>query len=85
MYPNDTICLMHDGVRPMIDHDIISQNIESVEKFGSAVTVAQAVETIAVRGSDNKVGQIIDRSKCHGEGTAVFPFRRTVKGSSGVC
>ncbi|MCI8884825.1 MAG: 2-C-methyl-D-erythritol 4-phosphate cytidylyltransferase [Dorea sp.] len=64
LYPNDTICLMHDGVRPMIDHDIISQNIESVEKFGSAVTVAQAVETIAVRGSDNKVGQIIDRSKC---------------------
>lgn len=64
LYPDDTICLMHDGVRPMIDHDIISQNIESVEKFGSAVTVAQAIETIAVRGSDNKVGQIIDRSKC---------------------
>ncbi len=64
LYPNDTICLMHDGVRPMIDHDLISQNIESVEEFGSAVTVAPAVETIAVRGSDNKVGQIIDRSKC---------------------
>ena len=64
LYPNDTICLMHYGVRPMIDHDLISQNIESVEEFGSAVTVAPAVETIAVRGSDNKVGQIIDRSKC---------------------
>lgn len=64
LYPNDTICLMHDGVRPLVDHDIITQNIESVKKFGSAVTVAPAIETIAVRGADNKVGEIIDRSKC---------------------
>lgn len=64
LYPEDTVCLMHDGVRPMIDHEIISQNIETVEKYGSAVTVAPAIETIAVRGSNNKVGQIIDRSKC---------------------
>ena len=65
LYPDDTICLMHDGVRPMIDHEIISRNIESVEKNGSAVTVAPARETIAVKeGTDNKVGQIIDRSRC---------------------
>lgn len=65
LYPDDTICLMHDGVRPMIDHDIISRNIESVEKYGSGVTVAPAIETIAVRtGTDNKVGRIIDRSEC---------------------
>ena len=64
LYPEDTVCLMHDGVRPIIDHDIISRNIESVEKNGSAVTVAPAIETIAVKGTDNKVGQIIDRSKC---------------------
>ena len=64
LYSDDTVCLMHDGVRPMIDHDIITRNIESVEKYGSGVTVAPAIETIAVRGTDNKVGQIIDRSKC---------------------
>ncbi len=64
MYPENTVCLMHDGVRPLIDHETITKNIESVEKSGSAVTVAPAVETIAVRGSDNKVGEIIDRSKC---------------------
>lgn len=64
LYPDDTICLMHDGVRPMIDHDIITANIESVEKYGSGVTVAPAIETIAVKGEDNKVGQIIDRSSC---------------------
>ncbi|MBR6896657.1 MAG: 2-C-methyl-D-erythritol 4-phosphate cytidylyltransferase [Lachnospiraceae bacterium] len=65
LYPEDTICLMHDGVRPMIDHDLISRNIASVEKNGSGVTVAPAIETIAVKsGAENKVGQIIDRSKC---------------------
>ncbi|MBP3271942.1 MAG: 2-C-methyl-D-erythritol 4-phosphate cytidylyltransferase [Ruminococcus sp.] len=64
LYPDDTVCLMHDGVRPLIDHDIISRNIESVERYGSAVTVAPAIETIAVKGADNKVGEIIDRSKC---------------------
>lgn len=64
LYPKDTICLIHDGVRPMIDHDIISRNIMSVEKYGSAVTVAPAVETIAIKNNNNKVGQIIDRSKC---------------------
>lgn len=64
MYPEDTICLMHDGVRPLIDSDIISRNIESVEKYGSAVTVAPAIETIAVKDEENRVGQIIDRNKC---------------------
>ena len=64
LYPKDTICLMHDGVRPLIDHEIISKNIETVEKYGSAVTVAPAIETIELKSLDNKVGEIIDRSKC---------------------
>lgn len=64
LYTEDTICLMHDGVRPLIDQDIISRNILLVQQKGSAVTVAPAIETIAVKVEDNKVGQIIDRSKC---------------------
>ena len=34
LYPEDTVCLMHDGVRPLINHEIISKNIETVEKYG---------------------------------------------------
>lgn len=64
LYPSNTICLMHDGVRPLIDYETINKNIESVEKNGSAVTVSPAIETIAVRDVNNKVGKIIDRSKC---------------------
>lgn len=64
LYPEDTVCLMHDGVRPLIDHDTISRNINSVETYGSGVTVAPAIETIAVQDADHKVGTIIDRSRC---------------------
>ena len=64
LYPDETVCLMHDGVRPLIDHETITKNIISVEKHGSAVTVSPAIETIAIKGVDNSVGEIIDRSKC---------------------
>lgn len=64
LYEENTICLMHDGVRPLIDYDTITKNIESVEKYGSAVTVSSAIETIAIKDIENKVGKIIDRSRC---------------------
>lgn len=64
LYPEDTICLMHDGVRPLIDYETIKRNIECAQKFGSAITVAPAVETIAVKDINNQVGMIMDRSLC---------------------
>lgn len=64
LYPDDTICLMHDGVRPLIDYDTISKNIECVRINHSAVTVSPAIETIVIKDVENKVGEIIDRSKC---------------------
>lgn len=64
LYPEDSVLLIHDGVRPLIDADTISRNIASVKQFGSAITVAPAIETIAVKGKNGEVGQIIDRSLC---------------------
>lgn len=64
IYPEDTVCLMHDGVRPLIDHETISRNIESVRRNGSAVTVSPAVETIAVKEMNNRVRTILDRNGC---------------------
>ena len=40
------IVLIHDGVRPLITEDVISQNIESVRKFGSAITAESTHESI---------------------------------------
>ncbi len=37
-YPeHDNIVLIHDGVRPFIDADLISRNIETVKKYGLLV------------------------------------------------
>ena len=63
LFPKDSIVLIHDGVRPLIDEDIISKNIESVKKYGSAITVTPAIETITIKTETGEIGQIIERSK----------------------
>ena len=40
--------LIHDGVRPLINEKVITDNIESVKKNGSAITTAVVKETILV-------------------------------------
>lgn len=63
-YGADNIVLIHDGVRPLIDNDVISKNIAYVKKFGSAITVSPANETITVKAKDGVVGEIFERSTC---------------------
>ncbi|MBQ0071247.1 MAG: 2-C-methyl-D-erythritol 4-phosphate cytidylyltransferase, partial [Spirochaetales bacterium] len=41
-----SIVLIHDGVRPLINAKLISDNIESVMAYGSAITSVVAKETI---------------------------------------
>ena len=60
----DSIILMHDGVRPLIDEQTIYKNIECVKEYGSAITTAPAQETITIMKDDDTVGEIFDRSKC---------------------
>lgn len=47
------IVLIHDGVRPLINKEIISQNIEAVEQYGSAITAELARESV-VRSVDGQ-------------------------------
>lgn len=44
----DTIVLIHDGVRPLINDNVINSNIESVKKNNSAITTGKVNETIVV-------------------------------------
>ncbi|MBQ6502920.1 MAG: 2-C-methyl-D-erythritol 4-phosphate cytidylyltransferase [Flexilinea sp.] len=66
LYAEDTIVLIHDGVRPLIDTDTIERNIKCVQEHGNAVTVSPALETIAVRPESNqqKIEKIIERKNC---------------------
>jgi 2-C-methyl-D-erythritol 4-phosphate cytidylyltransferase len=44
----ESIVLIHDGVRPLINEKLITNNIETVKKYGSAITTAKVKETILV-------------------------------------
>ena len=64
LYPDDSIVLIHDGVRPLINKEIIAECIASVKEFGSAITTAPAIETVIIEGNERNVKEIIDRSIC---------------------
>ncbi len=58
---NDTIVLIHDGVRPLITEELITRNIDSVLKYGSAISCTKAKETVLLVDSNNKVNEIPER------------------------
>ena len=49
--PPDTVVMVHDGNRPMVDNDIIASSLSTFRKHGSAVAVIPCTE--AVFKSDN--------------------------------
>jgi 2-C-methyl-D-erythritol 4-phosphate cytidylyltransferase len=44
----ESLVLVHDGVRPLIDADLVTRNIETALEFGSAVTCTKMTETVVV-------------------------------------
>lgn len=65
LHPNEKVTvLIHDGVRPLVDFETISKNINSVEKFGNAITVTKAIETVITVSDNEGVTGIIDRGQC---------------------
>lgn len=60
--PEDTIVLIHDGVRPLISEQLITDNIESVKKYGSSITVSKAKETVVTIDNDGQIAMIPDRN-----------------------
>jgi 2-C-methyl-D-erythritol 4-phosphate cytidylyltransferase len=61
----DDIVLIHDGVRPFINDDIIYRNIISVKEFGSAITCVPAKETSVILGTYNNINEIKDRNSVY--------------------
>lgn len=59
----DSVVLVHDGVRPLIDSNTIASCIESVRSKGPTATVAPSPETI-VEEYDGKVQRVVNRSRC---------------------
>lgn len=61
---DEDIVLIHDGVRPLINEKVITDNIECARKHGNAITVAPAIETIISIDDSGNVSSISDRKNC---------------------
>ena len=56
--PQDSIVLIHDGVRPFVSYEVISNNIESVKEHGNGITCTPCYETIMISSDGKEVGQV---------------------------
>lgn len=59
---DDSIILIHDGVRPCINDDVIKSNIESVKEFGSAITSTPLFETPILSKDGKHVDELPNRA-----------------------
>lgn len=59
---NNAIVLIHDGVRPLINKELLSSNIECVKEYGSCITCAIVKETIIEINDDYSIKNIPDRA-----------------------
>lgn len=58
---NEDIVLIHDGVRPLISSELISQNIQDVKKYGSSITSSIVKETIVEINDDGTISNVPNR------------------------
>ena len=56
-----SIVLIHDGVRPLINAKVISDNIASVKEHDSAITCVKVKETVLVVSSNGSIDYVPDR------------------------
>ena len=63
MYGDDTIVLIHDGVRPFITQELIDTNIENVKEKGSAISSVYSTETEVLIEDNKDVKSVIKRSE----------------------
>lgn len=59
---DNDIVLIHDSVRPLIDVDLITKNIENVKLYRSSITVAPANETVAIK-EKLQIVNVLERDK----------------------
>ncbi len=63
--PEDSIVLIHDGVRPYVSYDVISKNIESVKKYGNAITSTACYETIMLSADGVEIDSVPPRKEAY--------------------
>lgn len=57
--------LIHDGVRPLINVEVLNLNIETVKESGSAITSVAAKETVVLINEDRVIDEVVDRTRSY--------------------
>lgn len=57
-----SIVLIHDGVRPFINSELLTENIKTVKKYGSCITAGIVKETIVETDNDGMICHVPSRS-----------------------
>ena len=60
---NDNIVLIHDGVRPLITPQVISENITCVKRYGNAITCAPTKESVVLVNNENIISSVVERDE----------------------
>ncbi len=60
---DDAIVLIHDGVRPCINHEVIQHNIQSVIENGTAITCTPMFETPIISRNGKTIDEAPPRSE----------------------
>lgn len=61
----DTIVLIHDGVRPLISEELITDNINATLKCGNAITASKETESLARVTNNQTAEQILDKREMY--------------------
>lgn len=65
LFGQDNTVLIHDGVRPYFEDNLIERCVNSVKEFGSAISCVPATETITQIDDSQSIQTIIDRNTCY--------------------
>lgn len=63
--PEDSIVLIHDGVRPFVAYNVIAENIKSVKKYGNGITCTPCYETVLVSKDGDTVEYVPYRKETY--------------------
>lgn len=60
-YGKDDILLIHDAIRPMVSHEIISDCIVQCKRHGSAITVTPCNTAVLRKNADESSNEVVTR------------------------
>ena len=65
-YKKSDIVLIHDAIRPMVDDEILSDNIATAENYGNATTVVPCTTVVLKKSKDESYSEkVVDRDQLY--------------------